>query len=513
MGASIWSPSAPVGASADSISFAPTATIAATNVQDAIEETDTENRALSAAVRTDLASSDVAKGDALITVLQEGGLARTLHSLLNDWKVVTSYGSIVADGTDQTANFQAWFASIGSSAKGVYIIPYNVKFVRKTITATMPVGLVFLNFSMINDFSAPGETNKHIGILTSDSAPNDTHWSIDSSHHCVLALNNNGVAGSTSGQERKGSIMWISGEFELGSTNKRGYRGIAIEQFTKETGANYWVKTIRGLAPWESVAGDYEYWAQGQSIGALNLYRSSSVGHYKSASTGICGATEPTHTSGTVSDGGVSWTYVGSTDYSIYSVDQFGRWLLGQGSAGATWRHKVNNLDPAGGDYTFQGAATGVSKVALLRLFATDGAGAEVNSPYLRAESSSLRLMKADSSGEVASITDSGGLLLNEIRSNNTNVTSGTTLDAAGVGTIILNYGAPASITALNNGSDNQIVRIVFQSANITLVHSATFMLAGSVNLVTPAAWSFIEFQKIPSAISDRWIETQRSLR
>lgn len=74
---------------ASAIAFTPTATIAATNAQAAIEEADTENRTLSAAVQTNLTTSisnladtsDVAKGDALVGVKSTltGGVARTQH--------------------------------------------------------------------------------------------------------------------------------------------------------------------------------------------------------------------------------------------------------------------------------------------------------------------------------------------------------------------------------------------------------------------------------------------------
>jgi hypothetical protein len=71
MTASIWNPTTPivvpiVGLLASDVEFIPTATISAVNVQAAIAETDTENRALSAAIRTDLASSSVEKGAGMI---------------------------------------------------------------------------------------------------------------------------------------------------------------------------------------------------------------------------------------------------------------------------------------------------------------------------------------------------------------------------------------------------------------------------------------------------------------
>lgn len=58
--------------------------------------------------------------------------------------------------------------------------------------------------------------------------------------------------------------------------------------------------------------GGYTAWANGQSIAATGVYRYYGLNLYVSASTGTTGATPPTHTTGSASDGTVSWTYVSS---------------------------------------------------------------------------------------------------------------------------------------------------------------------------------------------------------
>jgi hypothetical protein len=50
-------------------------------------------------------------------------------------------------------------------------------------------------------------------------------------------------------------------------------------------------------------------WTAGEVISSTGVYRSSNGCLYVSASTGTCGAVLPTHTTGTISDGGVSWTF------------------------------------------------------------------------------------------------------------------------------------------------------------------------------------------------------------
>lgn len=99
------------GVNASSVVFAPTATLAATSVQAAIEETDTENRALTAAVRSELADvSTAGDGDAMvgwsaICDIRDGVLTR--HASLA--AAVTAVGSarcaiVVRDDVTMAAN-------------------------------------------------------------------------------------------------------------------------------------------------------------------------------------------------------------------------------------------------------------------------------------------------------------------------------------------------------------------------------------------------------------------------
>lgn len=59
----------------------------------------------------------------------------------------------------------------------------------------------------------------------------------------------------------------------------------------------------------------YAAWAAGQTI-TVGLYRFNGLNLYKASSAGTTGSTAPVHTSGTVSDGGVSWDYVNTAQAS-----------------------------------------------------------------------------------------------------------------------------------------------------------------------------------------------------
>jgi len=69
------------------------------------------------------------------------------------------------------------------------------------------------------------------------------------------------------------------------------------------------------LGPWRKEA-DAIPWASGQVV-LQNQVRKSDNKYYYATADGTTGATAPTHTSGTVSDGGVSWTYRVDSGYNL----------------------------------------------------------------------------------------------------------------------------------------------------------------------------------------------------
>ena len=441
-----------------------------------------------------------------------GGVATTVEVKLAQTANVMDFGAVNDGVTDNTASILS--AAINSGQK-LLAIPPNVKYNRTSLlsNATFPTDVVLFDLSEINDFSAAGETTKHIGVVSKDTASNDTHWAIDSGHHAITTLNNFGTAGTASASARKASVLWAAGQFTQGATNKRGFRGAALLQFTQDAPSDFWMYQLRSQAPWAAIADEYEYWASGEIISSTGVYVSSNSQIYVSASTGTTGATAPNWTSGTSSDGGVNWTWVDSADRSVFSVRQDNRWLLGGGSFSATWRHKVSAVDTSG-NYSFQGEATGVSKSATLELIPTTAGGVASPQPYLMAlDGTGLKVMRSDNTTDIAIFSDTGGLITKEFATTfTTNTSTGATPSVDGVGTLYINNAGATSITDLTSSSNGQIVSLVFANANTTLVSSATFLLQGSIN-VTPTTYSVVTMMRVPSSISSRWIEVSRSIK
>ena len=440
-----------------------------------------------------------------------GAVARSAASKMGDIVSVTDFG-VIADGiTDNTAAILA--AAINSSSKMLFI-PYNTKYNRGSLLAdaTMPDDVVFVDFSGINDFASAGEATKHFGIVSRDAAADDTHWSVDSGHHPIITLNNFGTAGSSSATMRRSSILWASGQFALGAANNRGFRGAAIEQFAKDLSSTYWTKQLRSLAPWVSIAGNYERWASGQVISSIGVYRTSSNQHYVSASTGTTGSTAPSHTSGTVSDGGVSWTWVDSADRTVMTVREDGRIGVGSTSFASTFRHKASIVD-ASGNYSFQGEATGVSKSASIQLIPTDASGNTINTPYIRADSNGLSIIRSDSSTNIVRFTDAEGMIAKElVLVFTSNASTGATPSVDGISVLSIENTGATTITGFSGGSEGQFIHLYFLNANTTLQNSGTFTLTGSTN-VTPTGGSVVTMMKVPPGISNRWVEVSRSIK
>ena len=485
-----------------------------TGLSDALDAK-ADTTALDGKVATaDLSSTATDKGAELTGFKQAGsGMAdRTVKTRLTDFVHATDYTDVTADGTDKLTEV---VAGVAADSTPFLFAPYNLKFDRAAFLsdASVPVGTVVFDLSGINDWQLSGSTvAKSFGILSKDNGPNDTHWHISSDHHAILNTNNYGTAGTASADERKATWLWSSGEFQGAN---QGFRGAAILQFTKESSSSRWIFNLRSVAPWNALANNHEYWTAGEAVipGTYRVASNSQI--YRTDTGGTCGATEPSHTSGTVSDGGVDWIYFDSGDRSIFMITEEGRMLMGPGTLDATFRVKTSQFDSSP-SCRVEYAANGTSQPSEFRLLPTDSGGSESAEPYLRAiAGEGLIFMKSDASSQIAAFTDAGGLGVRTFRHTWAAAADGDTTPsvAGGVTTLYLPNSSATSVTALDDGVDGQIVDLVVTTANTTFVSSGTFLLDGSANITTPAIFSVIRMQKVPSNISDRWIQVGGSIK
>lgn len=426
---------------------------------------------------------------------------------------LTDFG-ILADGTDQTSVVNAYLSGLDPATKGVLLAPYNCKFDPGSVVKNLPPGVVLLDLSSINSFAGAGETTKRVGILSGDTAVSDTQWAVESGHHPAIALNNHGTAGTTSAGLRLASYLWACGRFATGSTNKRGWRGGALESYRKSASGDFWERVVRTLAPWVAINANYERWATGVAATSGATYVTNNNTLYVAASTGITGVTAPSHTSGTESDGGVKWMFVDSGDRTLQSIDEYGRFKLSGGNGLTDLMSLRQSIVDTATTAILRVTPRGATRGSRLVLESTNGASTVVAVPYLEAtDTGGLRVRNSTGGTNLAHFSDAGGLQVQEFRMGHTTAANlDTTPSVNGFSTVFLSNTGATSITSLDDGSDNQVVRLIATTANTTLVHSTTLMLSGSVNQVL-TAWSSVTFQKVPSAISNRWIEVARSLK
>lgn len=298
------------------------------------------------------------------------------------------YG-ISDDGvTDNTAAITTLLASFSAFSGTFYASP-NVKFNFATVADALPARSILVDDSGINAWNTSGFRQKMVCIAAEgndDSAVNDLQAGISSGHNACFFLDNRQSASSTSGQLGIAMVMWTNKRFTK-EANQNGMRGLSRIEWSNLSSTDRWFYTLRRMVPW--VAREYELWYSGKSYAAGSYIINGSV-VYSTAAGGTAGASQPVHTTGSASDGGITWTVViPNIDSSVFSVDQHGQIATNTSpTEGVVAYLKADRHSVGGtGQADVYVEADGISKHAALRLRPTDGSAAAVtNLPFFIAQ-------------------------------------------------------------------------------------------------------------------------------
>ena len=320
------------------------------------------------------------------------------------------YGAVDDGTTDNTATIVAVLTAFGSTYSGKFYAAPNMKFTAGTVYAALPLRATLEDDSQINAWNTAGFRQKSVGHAEgSDStAVNDFQYFISSGHNAALNLDNRGTASSSSGINGVAMVQWSRGRLTK-QADENGFRALARVEFSKVPGVNKWWYILRRGVPWEANA--WEYWYTGKSY-TTGDYVLNGTGVFKATTTGTSGATAPVHTSGTVSDGGVSWLSVlPNLDSGVFGVDQHGQIFTNPSPTdGVVAYFKADKYSPGSGGASLFVEADGASQNASLRLRPTNSSGVAVAMPYFLAQDGvGVRLFSSTAGAEFARISDTAG--------------------------------------------------------------------------------------------------------
>ena len=178
------------------------------------------------------------------------------------------------------------------------------------------------------------ESNQHYGIRVSNTSY--TAWAaaqlVPVGRYRTNANNlyeseTTGTAGSsppvhTSGSASDGGVMWLYVGTFKNSNARPDMNRIGVNNIFNHTGGN--IKEFGVTANSFEEPSEYkiliqtDVWSQGLDVLSgeyVHYYAGNVARHYKAKNGGSTGATPPTHTSGSFSDGNVTWLYIGETEW------------------------------------------------------------------------------------------------------------------------------------------------------------------------------------------------------
>ncbi len=418
--------------------------------------------------------------------------------------------SATAGASDQTAAVLAGFGTLGTSWQGQVSSPIGVRLDLQQVVDAIPDKAVMSGTTVFQT----GSGYRQQLIWDADNPPDantDTARAIISSHYPDLMVNNTRTAGTSSATKGLSGMSWARGFFRNGS---KGPRVQWQANFTKSS-VRTTEYTNNGLACYTLVtrsperAANYEEWFNGISVTTGDYILATNGYFYKATTTGTS-TVSPTHSSGTVAVGGITWDFVSSwiPFGTVFYVDELARVGNTPCATGITQHWKQNPEDAE--NFVVRYDAGGNSKTIEWRLRPTDSGGNLVAVPYFQAtDSVGVRTLDSVGSRILYQLTDARGLSLHTWGLAAVTAADGDTTPtvAAGARLVLSNTGA-TSITGFDDPLPDQRMELYFTNGNTTLVNSGTLILRGGVN-VTPAANQVITIARNPA--NSAWVEVGRN--
>lgn len=393
-------------------------------------------------------------------VTLDGTTFITVHSLathLAEYASLSQYG-IISDGlTDQTTALVSLFTTGDlAGVRGKYVVPYNTKFTINTVYASLPTGVVLLDYSMINWHNTVGYKNKPIVIGSLDTSTDDTWLTVLSGHHPALLICNMGTAEDSPGvptasaTARRNSIIYAKGINESGDPIST-----FLQQVAKQPSIDKWIYHIRLQRKFSDDA-----------------------------------------------------TVIDST---VFSLDEDGHLGIGNYPNAADNLRVVNAIYNTSETTTFiRFDNTNNSSDVQIYLGCKDASG-NVKSTRFRLSNDNLLAIRNNANSEIWNIDNDGNTMQYgaERKTWKTATDGDTTPTVENTARLIVGNTGATSITDFDNAESYQEVTILFTTANTTLVNSSSLRLAGNVNW-TPTANSSITLFKVNS-LTAAWFEKCRT--
>ena len=410
-----------------------------------------------------------------------GAVQRTVEDKLRDVIDIRDFG-ITPDGvTDQTTAINAVTSMLGGLGyRGTLVIPQNTKFNPVSVFAAVPTGVMLDITDSVNWGQPPGYRNRFRMLYSGDTVSDDTQQMVASNHHPAIMLLNMGTAASVAASSRYATILQGVG---------RDYAGDSLlgwlYQFAKDPGSDQWRTSMRLQTPYAVAIKNPQPWVTATVYPADSYCVSDNGKIYRTVAGGTSGATAPTGTGGSISDGGVTWAYVSAalsidaTRFDWFEDGKSGQYAPAAGVA----RHTVQ---------------AGTKSFYFEQNDSTD-------TVTFRDQSRSLNIF---------TVSTTEGFQPGIAMSANRLTITGTGPNAPSTGAGQVDNGSATNMSTMvpPAGRTRMIVNLRFNNSNTTVVHGTgtnNFTLRGAAN-VTPAVGQFMTFE-YDSDLSARWFEVSRS--